>query len=68
MPGAQALAAAHPQRLYFPFNLSRGHYGADGQKRAAALAGVLVNICLLLVNNLCCLHLLKASSSCLNKF
>ncbi len=57
----QALAAAHPQRLYFPFNLSRMHYGADGQKLAAALAGPLVNIRPLLVNNFC-LHLLKASS------
>lgn len=39
--GLQALAAAHPQRLFFPFRLSCGHLGADGQRRAAALAPLL---------------------------
>ena len=41
MPASQALAAAHPQRLFFPFRLSCGHLGADGQRRAEALSPLL---------------------------
>lgn len=37
----QALAAAHPQRLFFPFRLSCGHLREDGQRRAAALSPLL---------------------------
>jgi len=40
---AQALAKQHPQRLYFPFSLSRQHWGATGQKRGAALEPLLRN-------------------------
>ena len=39
----QALAKQHPQRLYFPFTLSRQHWGATGEKRGAALEALLRN-------------------------
>ena len=37
----QALAKQFPQQLYFPFNLSKGHYGPDGQGRAGSLEPLL---------------------------
>ena len=40
---AQALAKQHPQRLFFPFSLSRQHWGVAGQKRGAALEPLLRN-------------------------
>lgn len=37
----QALAKHYPQQLYFPFKLSRGHYGPEGQGRAGSLEPLL---------------------------
>ena len=37
----QALAKHYPQQLYFPFKLSRGHYGPEGQGRADSLEPLL---------------------------
>lgn len=37
----QALAAAYPQQLHWPFRLSRGHYGPEGVQRAAELEPLL---------------------------
>lgn len=34
----QGLAAEYPQRLYFPFQLSRHHWGVAGRRRAEVLA------------------------------
>ena len=34
----QGLAEEYPQRLYFPFQLSRQHWGAAGRRLAEALA------------------------------
>ncbi|KAK9829312.1 hypothetical protein WJX72_005143 [[Myrmecia] bisecta] len=36
LPALKALAAAHPQRLYFPFQLSRQHYSSAAGKALAA--------------------------------
>lgn len=37
----QALAKQYPQQMYFPFNLSRQHYGPEGQARADSLQPLL---------------------------
>lgn len=37
----QALAEQFPQQLYFPFKLSKGHYGPDGQGKASSLQPLL---------------------------
>ncbi|KAL3131372.1 hypothetical protein ABBQ38_007687 [Trebouxia sp. C0009 RCD-2024] len=41
LPPLQALAKQFPQQLYFPFKLSKGHYGPDGQGRAGSLEPLL---------------------------
>lgn len=37
----QALAKHYPQQMYFPFKLSRQHYGPEGQARADSLQPLL---------------------------
>ena len=37
----QALAKQYPQQMHFPFNLSRQHYGPEGQARADSLQPLL---------------------------
>ena len=39
----QALAKQYPQQLYFPFKLSKQHYGSEGQGRAASLQPLLTS-------------------------
>ena len=41
LPTLKALAKGYKQRLYFAFNLSRQHYGKEGESRAAELAPLL---------------------------
>jgi len=37
----QALARHYPQQMYFPFKLSKQHYGPEGQARADSLQPLL---------------------------
>ena len=39
--GMQALAQLYPQQMYFPFKLSKQHYGPEGQGRAERLQPLL---------------------------